>query len=484
MPRIVRYVTLIIGVLILTALGTYAVLGSFSRIIADDYCTAYQGLEYGVVDGIVRQYHEWSGAYSTFFMKYALAPLQPSIHPILPTLLIVGWFVALFVFFSPLAERVRLPHPQKGSAFLALIMTFVLVNSVPSLQNIYWYGATIPYVLPVILLVMYVGALLRYFRHPRTPQEDIIMAAVHAAIVLALCGFTEVSITFIVTLHGLGLLLIPVVPRTWRRGYIMIVGVGLVAGLIGLIFAVTAPGIAIRQERVNEVFDYQRVSLPRLAYTSLVFTGLFLIAETFGLAHMLFLFLTVFVGLIAYYGVYATDKPYALPKPTYIALFTLGSGILLIMSVVVPNIYALGFVASRTLVSARLVQMLMIVVWAYLTASAAIRRNWVVRLQRSPMFKPTLWSIIGMMAFLPLQTIGSNLIRYPEFETYARGWDARHEILSSADEGATIRIPDLEYDIADYLLLETITNDPNWVNNCATNFYQLEAIVVEEIATP
>jgi len=59
--KILQRAILISVVLSAITLILYAVLGAQIRMVADDFCSAYCGLTYGPIEGVVLRYQTWAG---------------------------------------------------------------------------------------------------------------------------------------------------------------------------------------------------------------------------------------------------------------------------------------------------------------------------------------------------------------------------------------------------------------------------------------
>ncbi len=63
----------------------------------------------------------------------------------------------------------------------------------------------------------------------------------------------------------------------------------------------------------------------------------------------------------------------------------------------------------------------------------------------------------------------------PNFRLYASEWDARHQEISDS-EPTTIKVEPLTFDLADYVEIVTLAQDPT--NRCAERYYKMESIIV------
>src|SRR5690242_10483059 len=99
------------GLSIITLL-LYAYLGSYMRMIVDDFCTANIGLYYGAWDGFLYMYTRWASNYSNFIIKYGLAPLQPQLHPWLGLLTVLAWYAAFYYCSLQIFAWLKAPNSK------------------------------------------------------------------------------------------------------------------------------------------------------------------------------------------------------------------------------------------------------------------------------------------------------------------------------------------------------------------------------------
>lgn len=483
-----RYVRLSILASILMSglvLLLYSFMGTYIRMITDDYCSAAIGLTYGSIAGVNHTYNTWASTYSNFFLKYSFAPLQPNIHAWITGFTIVSWIAALYYLFYQLSSC--LGKIISRTAFIALILLFLftMYRIMPSDQHIFWFGAVIPYVWPFLLASILFGSFIQYFRQERALFTFILMGIYTALMVLIIGGFIEIFITFMISIFGLSLLASPLVVAARRREFIILLLVALFAALIAIAIALSSPGIQIRQ--VVDFGNIEKITIPELAFNSVLYSVLFLFGEPFGiafgqsfaLAYLSSFFVTFLLGGLFYLQTKPTLK---LPAPQNLRLTALiigAIGFILVLSTMVTSYYAARVIPIRPLILPRFIQLSVIFCWAYLTLAAFQRYHILNRLQRTRTWPVLLVVFCVMMIWTP----SFSLIKYgrllPQFQSYADSWDVRHENLSnasSADE--VIYIEPLDFQMELYLQLAPLRGLESEWNQCAADFYGLEGIIV------
>ena len=263
---------------LLLPLLLFAYLGSFSRLMSDDYCAIAVGQELGAWQGMVYWYNSWAGSYANFYFKSAIAQLD-TLAPALTPLLIVGlcWLASLFA----VGRLLRLLKIASASWIPALLLSCAAVvasiNALYSPQSFYWFAASTHYSLPLALLTCFCGLPLWISSRHRQSRFAAI-TVLGAVLCLVSGGASEIFVVFqfsLLTLCALPMLLL------WRnhllRRSITIVIVGWLATLAALLLQFYAPGLAIRA-----AVDAERFGLAVREPTTLVARTLELTVEFLG----------------------------------------------------------------------------------------------------------------------------------------------------------------------------------------------------------
>ncbi len=458
-------------------------LGSYSRLLADDYCIAATAQGRNAFEATVYWYQNWSGLYSNFFLKSWLAEPLITVTATMPGLLIVMWFGALLALCYQLVRWLRMRAELVVAVYLAALMTFTTLNSVNSLQNLYWFSALVPYNLPAILLVALVAYLLWRIRRYHLTVFDALFAALTGFIVV---GFSETYATVLITVCVLALMLhylrFGIFARPNMRPMLWLT---LLSVTVGLLLVLIAPGNAERQVAValDSGITHTPPTLPVLALQTVVTALLFFFADTFSLANALAVLIYVLLGTLLYYS---SQDLRNLPYPRQPLLFALGSllaVLLCIMAVMAPQYYGVGLINGRTLWFARFLQLALFAVWGYLLAVGLSRVN--IRVRSKRLLQVVQLSCLLMLLFLPLQSITRHGVLLPDFARFAIAWNARHDYLASVQGAEAVTVEPLPYHIAEPIQLEKIEpqNAATFVNSCAASYYDVTAIYVAQ-STP
>lgn len=223
---------------LLAPLAVHAYNGSFSRFIADDYCMAGDVRAWGVVGASLRWFDGIAGRYSQAFVYNSAVALGPGFAGLLPALLLAGWLAALTWAAFQAARLLNLRRPLLAAALTAAALAYAALDGAPALiQSLYWTSGAIPYLLPLLLLTLLLGVLLRCARRGCGPL------AITGAGLLAFAagGFSEPYLLFQAAALALLAALVWFTPR--RRALLPLLLAAL-AGTAAALFIVVVVGPA------------------------------------------------------------------------------------------------------------------------------------------------------------------------------------------------------------------------------------------------
>ncbi len=230
-------------------IALHAYIGSFSRLMADDYCTLYFTNRLGVLRTAWYWYLNFAGIFARSVLNKILLLIGPDhTSMIVPGILIVWVAVTTWAFYL-LVEK-EIPIKSKGWASLALSITFiylVLLFSPQLTQSLYWWGGFSAYTAPLILGTFYFALFLLMIKRQWNRNVFVLWNIVSFLMAFGLGGISEsFSPSFIlVIIFGIGWgwitkRLNKEHPAFW------FLGAGLLGATLALIIMISAPGNAIR----------------------------------------------------------------------------------------------------------------------------------------------------------------------------------------------------------------------------------------------
>lgn len=233
---------------LLSSLGLHVYLGTYSRFIADDYCSAGMAERFGVLRAVWYWYLNWTGRYAASTLDAIFGLLGPRVTPYVSVIVVIAWVAVLAWTVSLLRSDSLRPTAADsvGLALAVLFLTLILSPSVP--QSLYWGQGMRSIVPPLILGTLYVALFLLVVRS--RPTVTVFWLSRGASFVLAFVmgGLNETFTSLELALFVLALIL---VASAWRSSTPRQARAFVLAGFLGTALAflivVIAPGNALRQ---------------------------------------------------------------------------------------------------------------------------------------------------------------------------------------------------------------------------------------------
>ncbi len=467
------------AILLMVPLVSHAFVGTFSRYVADDYCTSGILYEKGLLGSQAYWYTAWSGRYAFYFTINLLELIGPSAVPFLPGAALALWLAAASLCIRQWTKfrtrRLALLLPFMLSEAL-LVGTFDATPNV--FQSLYWQTGMLTYAFPLLLAtgMLAIAGWLR-FQERRSPR---VVAAVFAGVPLALIigGYSETIVS--VQTAALIMLLILLVwnpvyrSRTLPRAF----AIACLAGsIIAMAIVIGAPGNANRQAEMPPPPD-----LFSLIYLSNRY------AAAFSVKALLASPLTALVcaaPAFLFGGIHANperepslfDIPlggkWRIVLPVLLPALV-GYG--LILATTAPYVYTIGiYPDDRVLVTAQYILNGTLTVCGFqlgLLARGYPESSFGRRLLHSKGLPYSLAVVLLASCLWASQRIW---VRLPEMRGYARRWDQRQaEIQRAVRAGATSLAVERLPRMAD---LGDVSRDPErWINICIARAYGLQSI--------
>src|SRR5262245_8786617 len=151
----------------LSPLALYVYLGTFTRYMADDYCSAAALKNEGFWGAQSYWWANWSGRYSFTFLISFVELLGLRIVPILPALIILLLLFSFVWASLPLLKQLKISNSIPGALFIACVAlwsTYRNIDDYP--QVVFWQTGVITYPLSLILFLLGVGVALRRSSDP------------------------------------------------------------------------------------------------------------------------------------------------------------------------------------------------------------------------------------------------------------------------------------------------------------------------------
>ena len=449
-----------------SVLSMHALLGSYTRLIADDFCSAYYAERFGLLRSIWYWRLNWSGRYTAFAMDWLLTKVigVDNLSPFLPILLIAWFLFAWFAMYRLLRSNETRQQDVLFSGALGITFIFVLFSLTPNVpQSFYWWNGMRSYAFPLFLLNAFLAIYLYIPQKTITGKTQIALFVLFFLLFFLSGGTSETSVVFQFSLLVLLMIL------RWLKSFklewdahMLALSSGLVGSIASLIVTVTAPGNAVRQESMLPTTNpIQILTISWNGYSAFV-TEIVRAPEKLALVFGSFL-LTIWIG--NYYKKRFNGTRGMIPG--YVV-----SGIILSFSCFVPGAYGYSEPPpTRVLIFAAYALSITFMFAGFLigtnigtvSSSNSMRMQFVIALS---------------VLLLGYSSINQTLELYnlkDQYITYANTWDGMNAQIRAAknnrEESVTLPF------INNWASLNTLTDNPRfWVNVCYSNYYDIRVL--------
>jgi len=444
----------------------YGYLGSFTRFIADDYCSATYAQERGLLRSIWYWYHTWSGRYSAFGMDWLVLTkmLDRYSIQIVPPLTLAIWLVfaaaTIFLYLNSIDSRRSNLIPAIALAANSMYVILFLSPNIP--QSLYWWNGMRSYTLPLVVLTGYTFLFQLISKRIQSTKKWILWGIVSFLLLFTNAGFSE---TFAV-LQFVFLVFLFVLKITTRfRKKLDTDTTLLLAGLLGTILAliviISAPGNAIRQSRLNTSFNLANFLSVSLSGYAEFFINLFNQTNKF----------TALLGIVLVVIWMGWQyKNLKIGTWKFFAYFI--GGLAISYACILPGVYGYSQLPPpRTLILPTFILII------FLLQTGFIAGSWLFN-----KIKVSTWSMnvlitlaCTLMIFSAASTSQSLYESRDVYIAFAKKWDeVDTQIIQAKAEGKeSVDIPSM----SNWSGLDRPNQDPGfWLNECYTDLYGIEVL--------
>lgn len=448
----------------LAVLAAHASLGTYSRFMADDYCSASQALQRGTLRAAWYWYRNWTGRYSANLLDAIFGKLGPGFTPAVTAIVLFLWLALLAATISLLISQLNSEHSSPllaiSMAAAVLFLTLAIAPNVP--QALYWGQGMRSIVPPLMLMTLYIGLYLWLWRRSWPARLPWLWLATGFILTYGAGGFSE---TYTALQLAALVLTIAAVLISSRRGaqrpFMLFLYAGLLGAALSLITVAISPGNAARA-----AFYPPPPDLFPLLGISLNSFGFFL-ADVFG-SGLRLLSLVAALGLGLWVGA-AFD--FHIPDGRAVLLILL-LGLGLCFTCFPPAAYGLSDAPpDRTLLIPAFLLILTAVVFGVALG------GWL-----APRWTGAVVWLRAMLALLVLAAAISlshlSALR-PEYAAYANAWGKFNaEMVGFRQDGIlSASITTAEMNANNWAGLNVLGDNPKfWVNECVSDYYGVRVI--------
>jgi hypothetical protein len=310
----------------------YGYLGSYARLIADDFCSFYFARRLNILRFIWYWYLNWGGRYTAFAVDSLVENIGVEGLPYYPASVLVIWVItAAFTFYVLLQAELG----KRPGILLALAMgttaIFVLLSISPTPQDtLYWWNGMRSYLPALIVATFHIGFLYWARENLKTRKAILLGSLASFAIALVNAGGNEAfSVILVLFFTGLTALALLTKKLRFNDPFFYMLSAAMLGNVFGFLIVLGSPGAEIRQ-----AFFPPPPSIPRTLELAvggyLEFWGNLVSSPQRITALIAMVFASIWIG---------TTSDHKLSNG-YLIPLSIASGILLSFISVVPAVYA------------------------------------------------------------------------------------------------------------------------------------------------
>lgn len=236
-----------IGTSSLYALFAFALEGTFTRFMADDYCSAALVRSVGIFTATSQVYNTWSGRFSATFLDSMAGLLEPSFSPYSPIVVIAIWVAVLAGTLYKIGFIHRRMSRLVVAFLLSITILFALLATTPDRPlSVYWGQGMRSVVPPLILLTALIG-IFAHYQKQMPNQISLPPILVVGVLAFVAGGFSETGVVLQITLICFALLVVTNGTLSVRRNVVWVALAALLGSLVAVVMVISAPGNKLRQ---------------------------------------------------------------------------------------------------------------------------------------------------------------------------------------------------------------------------------------------
>ncbi len=231
----------------------FAYLGLSSRLMGDDFGLFATALHLSGWHNFNYWWNGWYSSYTFIIFNDALAPLGPEyIAQAFPAINIALWMSGLAWLYTIAHRRLRLNrHRWPISMALAALTIAATFTSFQTWESIFWYAASVRYVLPIGIFMIFLAAAIAFADMPRSRWLTGAAALLGALVCFVNVGFSELHAALQLLALSLALpLVFAIFDRGRFRSDMVLLAAGWLGSAAGLLLQLLNPGWSARLQKL------------------------------------------------------------------------------------------------------------------------------------------------------------------------------------------------------------------------------------------
>ncbi len=462
--------------IISVGLVLFSFMGNYCRMFTDDYCYSHYFNVLGLM-GTLKGYYFittfTAHRYALTFFEWVIDRFGILGIQLTPLIALTLWGVALFLLLRKANDSLKTGRTRLDMALLAGLLLFFTIYLMPNIyQSLYWRTGILPYTAPVIC-----GLWLAVFLFYRQRSRSILRYPILVLGAFLSAGFSEAGAIFVAALFGFVLAwslwaLLREDQGPWQRLGAPSLAV-IAAILLALIIMYLSPVNVDRQDAYQAPASIGMTFVYAFRFTM---DFIWLSFRTQPLPNLVFCLLIAGLSYLTH-----RQSNGGSVSGIKISLLTAAFAWAAIMAIHLPSAYVeKSPPADRTLVMARfslLAAEMIIFFFIGRRAAAAKWPFWLIPRLREV---AAIFLVLAGWVYLARAEVRILQIDFPRYQRVSQVWDQRDRQIKDAVARGEKDVLVLPID-SQYIggLLEFYPQ-PNWVNMCAAQYYNIGVIRAAE----
>jgi hypothetical protein len=453
-------------------LAIYAYLGTFSRHLADDYCSV-NFTSTNFFSALWLNYMNVSDRFSNFMLITFSEFVSPRSVSVLPALMLTFWIMGIaWLLYEASTFNGQVWAKSTILTLTLLLVFFALLQAPNRFQILYWRSSMATHFAPLVFMPYLATFILRSITSAEKAPLSLWVYPFVFFIAFIIGGFSEPTVVVMISLLGLAVFLTSM--RVWMKTPARSAALGLLLwSFTGAVLALVV--MAISPANSFRLSNAAPPALPMLLLRSFRY-GFDFILNSFRTLPLPTL-LNLLMPFLIFYNLQAAPAPVLSPIQRKRALIMLAAipvlSYLLIVGSFLPSVYGQSFPVERARFTGQLCLVAGLMIEASLLGSLfAQYRTYIVEVLPLKLIAAIL---LAVAALYPLRAARIALADIPEYHTRAQEWDVREaQIFAYRAQGQTDLIVD-QFNGVDGVK-ELDVNANHWANRCAAQYYGINSI--------
>ena len=455
---------LLAGIPAISMLVMHAYMGSFSRWMADDYCSGADAQRFGVLRAAWHCFRTWNGRYSADLLDAFFGYLGPAVTPVVTLIVLLTWLAALTAAVHSVRRRTSHANPDILSSMCVatIILSLALVLAPNVAQSLYWGQGMRSVVPPLITITLYVALLAWSGKWEWSLPSLVLLAAVSFLLVYIAGGFSETFTAFQLAAFSLTAIASVCRRKRWksRAEWVELVTGG-VAAALAFVTVVASPGNAARQALWPEP-----PPIPMLLHISIDAFCMFLVALFQSRIKVLALSAALVLGIQLGHMLRIGRQRW------WMGLIMLATGGALLFSCFPPAAYGTSEPPfDRTLVIPVYILVIVAVLLGVFLSNVLIPGS-----TARPVISGVLTALITVTAVIQISQLASAR---PTYHAYAKAWSQFDAQMRGYQKAGipSAQIPTADLNANNWACLNVLGDNPEfWVNQCVSDYYHVQVL--------